>query len=300
MSGRVGMLGVVLALQLAVAGVLLLTARGGGDAQGGPLLTFAAAEVDAIELHDGAGQSVALDRVGDGWQLADGHPADAAKVTELLERLSALEAAWPVATTAAAADRFEVSADSHQRQVILRAGERTLADAYFGTSPGFQRVHARRADDEAVYSVGLSNYQLPVSSNDWLDRTLLQPRGELTAVAREGEWALSRSDEGWLLDGAAADQEAAADLARRFSELRVSGVAAGLGDGFAAQAEFRLADADGDYRLTLHADAAGDAFRLTSDRRDGVYEVAAFVAERLLQEADGLRPGDAAASNLPP
>lgn len=292
MSGRVGLLGVVLALQLALAGVVMLTASGTGDVDGGPLLSFAAADVDAIELADGAGEAVALDRDGDGWKLAGGYPADAAKVDELLERLAGLQAAWPVATTAAAAERFEVTAESHQRQVVLRAGDEAIAEAYFGTSPGYQRVHARRADDAAVYSVALANYQLPVGRNDWLDRTLLQPRGELTAVAREGAWTLSRGEEGWLLDGVAADQDAAAAMARRFSELRVTGVVPQVGDEFTVQAVFRISDAEGEYTLTLHGNAQGDAFRLTSERRDGAFELAAYVAEQMLLDAERLLPGE--------
>jgi hypothetical protein len=288
MSGRIGLLGIVLAVQLAVIGWLLLRDTT-VDAAGGPLLYFASDAVDGLELADGDGGRTVLAYRDGGWQLASGLPADPVRVAELLERLAGLQAGWPVASTVSASERFEVTAERHQRHVRLLADGEPVAEAYFGTSPGYQRVHARREGDEAVYSVALSNFQVPVGEDDWLDRTLLRPRGEIIEVERAGAWTLSRDGEGWLLDGAAADQDEAAALVRRFAELRVTGVLADSGEHLEERAVFRIDDADGPFRLTVYADAAGDRHAVRSDRRDGVFTLAAYATEQLLVEADRLR-----------
>jgi hypothetical protein len=294
MSVRVGWLGIVLALQLVLVAALLFVKGGRADADPGPLLTFDANAVTQIALADGEGAAVTLQRDGDGWRLDGGLPADDGKVAELLERLGGLQAAWPVATTASASRRFEVTAETFQRHVQLRAGSETAADLYLGTSPGYQRVHARRADDDAVYSVALANFQVPVGADDWLDKALLQPRGEITALARDGAWNLTRGEEGWLLDAAAADQDEAAGLIRRFAELRVSGAASGDGEGLEERARFRISDADGTFTLTLYGDADGDVYQLRSERLEPVFTLAAYLADQLLVDADRLRANDAA------
>lgn len=296
MSGRIGLLGFVLALQLALIGLLLLR-DGAVDADAGPLLAFAADAVDRIEIADGEGGRVVIERAVAGWQLDTGVPADPVRVDELLGRLADLRAAWPVATTASAAERFEVAPAQYQRHVRLLADGEPVAEAYFGTSPGYQRVHARRSGDDAVYGVALSNFQVPARADEWLDRALLRARGDIASIEREGSWRLDREDEGWLVDGAAADQDQAAALARRFAELRVSGVAdAGL-DGFAERAVFRIEDAEGPYRLTLHADGDAERYVVRSDRRDGAYMLPAYTAEQLLLEAAALAADEPAPSD---
>ncbi len=38
-----------------------------------------------------------------------------------------------------------------------------------------------------VYSVAMSNYEVPAVADDWLDKTLLEPAGKVTAVELEGQ-----------------------------------------------------------------------------------------------------------------
>lgn len=290
MSGRAGLLSAILALQLVIVAALLMVDSGVGEADEGPFLSFPADAVDEIHISGADDESVVLRREGEDWVLADGYPADGAKVRGVLSQLEGLRAPWPVATSAGSAERFEVTADDYQRHLVLHAGGESVADLYLGTSPGYQRVHARRADGDAVYSVGLSNYQIPVKAEEWLDKALLQARGEISAVAREGGWQLSRGDEGWLLDGAAAGQDAAADLVRRFSELRVMGLAQAPAADAAPSAVFEVTDADGTYRLSLYADEDGNRYRVASDRREGYFGLAGYLADQLLVTAETLQP----------
>lgn len=303
MNGRNTLLAVLLAVQLLVIAGVWLWQSGPGEAPEGQWLTFDVADVDAVELSDAEGGSVLLTRSGAGWQLPSGLPADAARIDGILDSIAGLQSTWPVATSGSAAARFEVAADQHQRRVRLRAGEARVADFYLGTSPGYQRVHARRADDDAVYSVALSNYQLPAAADDWLDKALLAARGEVSAVSREGAWTLSHGDQGWELAGAgdagaagsaAADADAAADLARRFAELRVLDVADAPAPDAEPRATFRVTDGDGEFALRLYADTDGNDFRVTSDRRPGAFGLAAYVADRLLVDRVALEAAAAA------
>lgn len=294
MSGRIGLLSALLGVQLLIIAAVLFVESGAADGNAGPWLEFDPATVDEIRIAGAADQGVAIERDGETWRLEGGLPADAVKVDEVLERLAGLDAPFPVATSAAARERFEVTEDDHQRHVVLSAGGETVADVYLGTSPGYQQVHARRAGDDDVFAVGLSNFQVPAAPDQWLDKTLLQARGEVQAVARRGAWILRRAGEGWQVGGpgeaaevTAAAEQAAADLVRRFSELRVMG-AADAASAAEAAAEFDVTDADGQYVLTLYEDAGGSAYVVTSSRRDGHFELAGYLAEQMLVERSAL------------
>ena len=286
MNGRVNLLSVLLALQLVIIGVVLVTETGFGDPEQGPFLSFDAGEVDEIRItgDDEDAATLMLTRGEAGWSLPEGLPADGNKVRDVLDKLAGLSSPWPVATSSSAAERFQVTAEDYQRHVVLAVDGGTVADLYLGTSPGYQQVHARRANDEAVYSVGISNYQLPAGADEWLDKTLLQPEGEISAVHRQDAWELSRGEDGWLLGDAAADQEAAADLVRRLSELRVTGAAEAPEAERDATAVLEVSDTEGAYQLSIFSDEEGNEYQVRSDRVEGVFALAAYVAEQLLVE----------------
>ncbi|MEQ8859498.1 MAG: DUF4340 domain-containing protein [Pseudomonadales bacterium] len=304
MNGRISLLGVLLGLQLIIVALVWFARAGAGDAAPETLLAFSPPAVDELRV-SGADDAAAviIRRAGDGWELPSGLPADAAKVAEVLEQLAGVEASWAVATSAGARERFEVTEENHQRHLVLSGAGETLADLYLGTSPGFQKVHARAADADSVFSVALSNYQFPTETDEWLDRTLLQPEGDVVAVERVGEWRLERGEPDWRLVDGDADSEAAAELVRRFAELRVSGTAPAPADGVEPTAEFRISDRAGDYILTLYGAADDESYAVRSSRREGaVFGLAAHQAGRLLEDRAALvgaaaePAGDGAAS----
>lgn len=291
MSGRINLLGVLLAVQLVIIAAVLTMDAGFGAAQPGPMLEFSPDAVDEVRIDDGeSGRSVTLNRDGDTWRLADGLPADHGRLETLLDKLAGLQAGWPVATSTAAASRFEVTEDAHQRRLILRADGAAIAELFLGTSPGYQRVHARRADDSATFSIELANHEVPATADQWLDKSLLQPRGDIAGAARQGAWTLTRGDEGWLVDDAPADQEAAARVIRRLSELRVAGVAQAPADGAEPLAVIGVTDADGSYALHLYDGGSDAPHILRSDRREGYFSLARYLAEQLLVDAGDLLP----------
>ncbi len=292
MTGRSKLLGALLGLQLIVIGAVWFLQSGAGESASGTLVSFSPEAAD--ELRVGASdqeQPVVIRRTDAGWQLADGLPADAAKVDEMLERLAGLRAPWAVATSASARTRFEVTPEQHQRHLEVRSAGETVAELYLGTSPGYQRVHARAADADAVFSVELSNYQLPAEAADWLDKGLLQPEGELSAVARLDAWQLRRDGDGWQLDDQAADADAAGRLVRRFAELRVTGAVATPADAAEPVARFRIDDGAGNYVLSVYQAEDEESYVVASSRRDGGYfGLAGYLAEQLLVEREALLP----------
>jgi len=282
-------LAALLAIQLVVIGVLL-AARSGGVEEPEPFLSFDAAAVDAMTVSNQDG-SVTVTNVGGSWQLSDGVPAASLKVESVIEKIGEIGGSWPVADRQSTRERFEVTEDNHQRHVILRAGDETVADFFLGTSPGFRKTHARRTGDDEVYAVRFSNYEAGVKTADWLEKSLLRPKGELTAVTRIDTFELNRDDEGgWAsAEGTELDPGKVETLVGRFKGLSVVDVSdATLPE--TPTATFALADDDGVQTLELYTLEDGEKFVATSDRVPGTYEVAKYIAEQMDKTLSDLVP----------
>ena len=310
MNGKIGLLGGLFAAQLLFIAGLLLNSGLGSDASAPQLLSFDPANVTGLTV-SGEDKTISLARDGDLWRLDDGAadgtpdgtpnglPADGGKISELLEKLSTLDAPWPVATSADSAERFEVTDVNHQRRLVVAGEDGPLADLLLGTSPGYRRVHARLNGENEVYSIDFSNYEAPTDADQWLDKALLAAEGEVSAVALEGAWQLTRQDGEWLIDGAPADAEAADDLVRRFTGLRVLGMAEEDDSEGDAEDEadpagvFLVTDEAGEHRLTLHHEAEEDDYNLVSDRVAGRFEVATYIAEQMLADPADLQADEA-------
>lgn len=294
MNKRIGWLGGLLAAQLLIVAGLLVGSVTESDAGAERFLAFDPAAVTKFTVAE-ADEAVLLRREGDGdaaaWRLESGLPADDDKANELLDEFADMAAPWPVATSSDSAERFEVTESAHQRRLTLEADDEVLADFFLGTSPGYQRVHARAAGEDEIYSLDFSNYEAPTDADQWLDKGLLASAGEPSGIALEGAWRLTKSEDQWLLDDAPADAEAADKLAGRFEDLRVLGTVAdaAAGDEDQESSLFIVADDRGEHRLTLFHDKDGDAYSLSSDRVAGRFELAAYIAEQLMVDAGELQ-----------
>ena len=288
MNNRIGLLAGLLGAQVLVFAVVLAASRlDAGEAAAG-LMPFEPAEAQnfSVATED---EEVALSRGDEGWRLTSGLPADDGKVGEVLEKLAKVSAAWPVATSAATAERFEVTEDNFQRRLVIESADGEAATLYLGSSPGYRRVHARAAGADEVYSIDFSNYEAPTDPGQWLDKRLLRPQGAISGVQREGGWQLERGeDEGvWRIDGASADTEAAAKLVGRFEDLSVLGIADDAGE---PKGSFLLNDDDGEYRIDFYFEEDEDDYSVASSRVQGRFEIATYIAEQMLIDADDLLP----------
>jgi hypothetical protein len=314
MTGNRIWLGGLLVAQLALAvGLYWSNERAGEVAPEAPLLAADTASVDRLRIGDGS-QQVELVRAGEGWALADsGLPADGAKVDGALERLSSTATGWPVTTTEAAHQRFEVDRDDYQRHLRAFAGDDEVADFFLGTSPGFRTAHLRRDGEDAVYVVGLNTFDLPADADGWLDRDLLAVPG---ADSIEGpDYALAKVDEQWRLetspgDGKALDADRAGSLASALEGLRVQGIAdsdialpedaalaisVGSGD-----ARRRLEFFQQDQNYYVRRDDRGQLFRISQydyDRIAGVDGDSLVLAESSETPGETDAPGSEAAQD---
>jgi len=281
MNNRIPLLTGLLALQLVLIGVFWI-AQGSTTSEEGPWIALDDERVDRIEVSD-RGSVVKVAKDNDDW-MVDDYPADERKIVDILEKLVGLKAPWPVATSRDALQRFEVDEAAFQRRLRVYEGKEVRLDLYLGTSPGYQRVHARKGEDDEVYSVALSNYELPVNVDGWLDKALLASEDSPTKVAARfsdgRETVLRQQAEGWLVDDEAANQAEAQTYTDRFKTLRVIGVYTSdrtltqlatikLGDPVTQALEILREGEDGDYVVRNAGEATG-------------FKVATYIAEQLL------------------
>ncbi len=142
----------------------------------GKLLNFTPAQVDQLVIRGSDKHQVTVKLQHGKWQLADGFPANAAKITRLISQLHTLKRGLPVATSTAAKKRFKVADDDFAHQLVLKHGDTVVASLYLGTGAGARRSYGRLAGAAAIYSVGLGGYEVAAQKSSWLDKTLLQLR----------------------------------------------------------------------------------------------------------------------------
>ena len=317
-------LGALLGIQVVIVGVLL-AAKSGGIEEPAPFLEFDAASVDSLTVSNSEG-SVSVSKVDGTWQLPNGVPAAGFKVDSVLEKLGSASGSWPVANTASTRERFEVTAENHQRHLVAKAGDDTVADIYLGTSPGYRKTHALRTGEDEIYAIAFSNYEAGVKAADWLERSLLRPKGEVGTLRRlpgdpatvpadpesagdaeEDEdtvetiagFALSKDGEDgeegeepstWVsADGTELDQGKVETFVGRFKGLSVTGVhEAALPE--SATMTFVLTDEEGEQTLSVFSLDDGEKYVATSDRVPGAYELSKYIAEQMNKPLADLLP----------
>lgn len=168
----------VLVAQLLVAGALLWQTNDDADfASSNQIVSLDAKTVDELLIVgvESDGESVTLRRTSDGWEMAGApaYPADALKVDAIIDTLTSLSPGLPVATTESAQEQLEVADTVFQRRLRLKQGDQQVADLYLGSSPGFRKAHLRKAGEQAIYAARVNVFDLPLSSDDWLDKQLL-------------------------------------------------------------------------------------------------------------------------------
>jgi len=168
----------VLAAQLLLAGALLWQSNDEADfVSSSQVVSLDAEAVDELIIGgiENDGKGVMLKRTIKGWEMAGdpGYPADTVKVEGIIDTLATLSPGLPVATTESAQEQLEVADTVFQRRLRVKQGDQQVADLYFGSSPGFRKAHLRKAGEQAIYAARVNVFDLPLSSDDWLDKQLL-------------------------------------------------------------------------------------------------------------------------------
>ena len=167
---------------------------------------------DRLEISDGEGHTAVVQKGAKGWRLANHFdaPASPHKVQQALDALAAVRLDQPVATTEAAARRFEVAKDKFARHLVVKKGDEILLDLYLGRSAGVGRAHVRLAGEAAIHQARLGEWDFPAKPGRWLDQTLLQAEARKPKKVRLGTLVLHKEGEGekarWRADGLAAGE----------------------------------------------------------------------------------------------
>ena len=173
-----------------------------------------------LEIGDGTGATIALDREGGAWTLESpqGYPATASKVEKLIQDIEHLSAGRPVVTNRRNHAALKVADGEFERRIRIweKAGGKPSAELFLGTSPRFQTSHVRLGGTDPVYEAsGLSAYDVPADLGSWVERNLVPVAADSVLGVgisnRKGSFELAKKDGHWSVRTPAARARAALD-----------------------------------------------------------------------------------------
>ncbi len=170
-------------------------------------------DIVALTIADANGDSIVLRQVAGDWVLpdADDYPAQADKITPLLDKVVALTADRLVTRTDASHKQLQVAADDFVRRVDFETVDGTKHAFYLGSSPSYGATHFRLDGQSETYLTDISAWEANGTAASWIDTAYLNvPQTDITKMTlenRNGEFAFTRDDEGnWAMEGLAADE----------------------------------------------------------------------------------------------
>lgn len=288
MNKLITWLSIALAVQLMIAGGLLAAQRQSSTENiAQPLLALEQGGIDRVVINADE-TSVTMAKAEDRWRL-DGQenlPVDESKLEGVIDQIETARLSWPVAQTNSSRERLEVADDKYQKRLQLYSGDELVSDLYVGTSPGFRKVHVRRAGEDDVYAVELNSYDLTVKTNDWLDKQALK-MDEITQI-KGTDFNLKNVDDNWAFvndetQGDASqetlelDKDKAKELASAISGLRVQGVADQAPD--ETPVEIIVSGSDGEVKYQFAE--KDDKYYVTRNDIDAVFTLSKYDYERI-------------------
>ncbi len=203
---------------------------------GAPLLGgLKASDITGMTITDDQGVSTRLVRQGDGWIAPDAanYPADAAKISPALEKLVAMKAGQPVATTAASHAQLQVADNKFLRKVDLAKADGSTVTLYLGSAAGGgQSVHTRLGGKNEVYlTQGPATWETNADLLSWINPVYLSVNAADVTTLRlknkNGEFTLTKDAQGqWQLAGLAGgetlDANKAAGLVNAATSIRMT------------------------------------------------------------------------------
>jgi len=145
---------------------------------------------------------ITLTREADGWRIAsaEGYPAQADKVDDVLETLEGIRVRTPIGTSQGSHVGLGVADDAFTRRLTLTSaqGDTTV---YLGAATG-SAMHIRLADDERVYlHRGETAWSIADQTNRYFDPIYLEEDPEqidqLTVSNSSEQHQMTRSEDGW-------------------------------------------------------------------------------------------------------
>jgi hypothetical protein len=171
-------------------------------------------DIVALTITDTDDNSIQLTKVSETWVLleADDYPAQADKVTPLLDKIVGLTTGRLVTRTDASHKRLQVAPDDFMRRIDFETEDGVKHTLYLGSSPRYGATHFRvEGQSETYLTSELSIWEAKADAASWVDTAYLSvPQDDVTKVTLEnanGTFTLTKDDEGaWTMDGLAADE----------------------------------------------------------------------------------------------
>ncbi|MDJ0622444.1 MAG: DUF4340 domain-containing protein [Desulfocapsaceae bacterium] len=194
---------ILLLIQIGLA-VIMFSGESGLEAETADqsFFEFSSDDITSLQITDNEDNMLNLVKADGRWVMkeASNAPADENLLTSLFDKLISARAGLAVATSAGSAKRFKTAKDEFERHVLLNAGEKTVADFYLGTSAGFRHSHVRKAGEDSVFSIPVSNFELSAQPSDWLEKSLARVEPEKLQRVEYGNFVLVKQEDGWKLN----------------------------------------------------------------------------------------------------
>ncbi len=173
-----------------------------------------AGDIVALSIADTDGNSIVLRQIAGNWALpdADDYPAQAGKITPLLDKIVGLTTGRLVTRTDASHKRLQVAPDDFVRRIEFETADGTKRTLYLGSSPSYGATHFRVDGQSETYLTNdISTWETNATAASWIDTVYLSvPQADVTRMTLEnadGTFTFTKDDEGnWTMDGLAADE----------------------------------------------------------------------------------------------
>ncbi|MFQ6100171.1 MAG: DUF4340 domain-containing protein [Anaerolineae bacterium] len=171
-------------------------------------------DIVALTITDRDGNSTTLRQVTGSWVLpdADDYPAQADKITPLLDKVVGLTTDRLVTRTDTSHRRLQVAADNFVRCVDFETADGKKHTFYLGSSPHYGATHFRvGGQDETYLTDGITAWDTNATASSWVDTAYLRVTQddvtEMTLENGNGTFAFTKDEDGnWTMDGLAADE----------------------------------------------------------------------------------------------
>ena len=204
----------ILVIQI-ILGIAVFWPRSAATGASEPLFpNLAAGDIVALSIVDADGDSIILRQVTGNWILpdADDYPAQADKITPLLDKIVGLTTGRLVTRTDASHKRLQVAPDDFVGRVDFETADGTKRTLYLGSSPRYGATHFRVDGQSETYLTNeLSTWETKADAASWVDTAYLSvPQDDVTKMTLEnanGTFTFTKDAEGnWTMDGLATDE----------------------------------------------------------------------------------------------
>jgi len=220
------------------------------------LVPFEPYLLDEIHVGDDQENEAVLLKTGDRWILPDltGLAVSPDLIEKLLQGVIHANTGWPVASTVAARQRFQLTDYNFQRRLTLIGNGELLGTIYLGSSPGFKKVQARNSVQDAIFTIAYNSFDASGINSDWLDKRTLQISSPL-AISSDG-YTLKKHENQWQNSrGQAPDARELEALLFALANLQIDSVAG-------EDMQRTLSIAVPEIKLTVETDGRDTSFEL--------------------------------------